>query len=207
MKIIPNPILGFFYSLSSFKLNNDGLYKKVRGLNNEHHLLFLTNDPKKILEVFDIDYDLIINTDDQDIINKLICSSPYTNINKILKLKNDKCISFQNFKEWIENNPNYIIGGQLRTERVSEVLNINIEEKINAIQNIINNYIDNKRIKMIGYRFINSLPNYNKNNFNEDFTGFIKSKSFIDHMYMVVNYTFEEILKEFKIFIKYNCIG
>lgn len=205
MVVMTNPVLGIFYSLSSFKLNKDGLYKKVYGPNKETYLLFLTNDVRKILEVFDIDFDVFDNSDNIDEINKIICSSPYTDIPKYLNIKiNDKCIKLSNFTEWLNNNPEYIIAGKLRTQRVSDVLGINIAERVNTTQDIIDKYLPNKRTKMVGIRFLESLSDYDKNNFNDDFKSFIKSKSELDHMSMVVNNSFEEILEEFKTFISYK---
>lgn len=205
MVIMTNPVLGALYSLSSFKLNKDGLYKKVYGSDKKKYLLFLTNDVRKIVEVFDIDFDELDNNDNIDEINKIICSSPYTDIPKYLNIEiNDKCIALSNFSEWLDNNPEYIIDGTLRTQRVSDVLGIDITERVNTTRDIIDKYLPNKRAKMLGIHFLESLSDYDKNNFNDDFKSFIKSKSELDHMRMVVNNSFEEILEEFKNFISYK---
>jgi hypothetical protein len=205
MVITTNAVLGLIYAQSSFKLNKDGLHKKVYGSNNEPHLLFLTNNVRKIIEVFDIDFDTFDMCNDTDEINKLICSSPYTNINKVLNIKTkEKCIMISEFQQWVNDNPSYNIDGKLRTQRVSDVLGIDIESKVSNMRYLIDNFLVNKRSKMVGVRFLESLPDYNKYNFNEDFRNFIKSKSNYEHMDMVVNKTFEEILGEFKTFINYK---
>lgn len=207
MIVMTNPVIGFLFSCSSFKLNKEGLYKKVYTNNKttpkRKYDLFLTNDVRKVCEIIGIDFDVFDACTDLEESYKLICTSEYTKIQNILDKKFYECKSMHAFREWLIDNPEYVIPGVLRTERVSTILGIDIEERMESVRYDAIHFIEEKRKKIAGPKFFDALPGYDKHNFGLDLSNFITSFDELDYMHMVVNNSFEEILEKFKQSINY----
>jgi hypothetical protein len=57
MKILGNPVLGKMFNKYALLLNQKGLYRRIRLEGQPDYTIFLTDDPKQICELFDLDFE------------------------------------------------------------------------------------------------------------------------------------------------------
>jgi hypothetical protein len=65
MKILNNPILGKILNRYALLLNDKGLFRKIRTTQGSY-LIFITDDYKKVAELFDLDYNVLNDLDLED---------------------------------------------------------------------------------------------------------------------------------------------
>jgi len=194
MRVLNNTILGKNFSMSGLSLKESGLYKKIKGKNDEPFYIFLTDDVRKITELMDVKFEDIDGIESNSY--EIILNSPFFN-NFIFFDKFDKnkaLTSFYNYliENNIEKDSNY---KRITKTRINEILNINLHETIDEKLAVLLNF-DKK--KYDGSELIKHSTEYNLRNWKSDFDRLYNSfETDFDFKKFIVERTAEEIAKKF----------
>lgn len=74
MKILGNSVLGYNFGRYGLALKEDGLYKTVKIDGQASQYIFLTNDPEKILEIIEVDFEDVDFKEGEEVFPILVSS-------------------------------------------------------------------------------------------------------------------------------------
>jgi len=194
MRILNNAILGKNFSMSGLSLKESGLYKKIKGKNDEPFYIFLTDDVSKITELMDVKFEDIDGIESNSY--EIILNSPFFN-NFIFFSKYGENKALTSFYDYlidnnIEKDETY---KRIKKTRINEILNINLHEIIDEKLAVLLNF-DKK--KYSGIELIKHSPDYNLRNWKTDFDKLYNSfETDFDFKKFVVEHSAEEIAKKF----------
>lgn len=203
MYVLGNPILGKMFRGTGLVLTPESLCKEIRTSNDKVRLV-LTNDPAKILELIDIDYNSVKDLSDTDMFPHYLASEYFKLSEFTQEPKDGKPLLLAKFSEFLKDysltatvRDNY---KAIRTARVSEVLGIsNLKDQFENAKRILKAYPSHKQKKVQGKYFLPFLGDYDVRNFEEDFKRFNDSfLSLYERKEFVVDHSLEEIVERFK---------
>ena len=194
MRVLNNAILGKNFSMSGLSLTESGLYKKIKGKNDNPFFIFLTNDVRKIMELMDVKFEDIDGIESNSY--EIILNSPFFN-NFIFFSKYEKNKALTSFYNYlidnkIEKDETY---KRITKTRINEILEINIHKTIEEKLTVLLNF-DKK--KYSGIELIKHYPEYNLRNWKTDFDKLYNSfETDFDFKRFVSEHTNREIAKKF----------
>lgn len=138
MYILNNAILGKVLNKYSLSLNQEGLFRRIRIENRADYFIFLTNDVRKIAEIFALDFDTLCEKRGEEGC-EFIKTSPYFNAEVFTYVKQNKIPGL------ISMMTNLITDKDLKKEvlpidtaRVMEVLGMNdLLDRINYFKDVL----------------------------------------------------------------------
>ena len=173
------PIISKNFVYSNLLLNDKGLFYKVV-VENDKHIIFLSDDIDFILSLFELNSDLFEGRLEPDVFSHLI-SSPYFNLRKFKIVKdNNSSYMLKDFAEFIQKAEDespelinrefkYISLGQL--EELFPGLKNNIEEA----RYVLENFSANKNLKLGGKYILEAIPDYDKTQLSTTWPKFMES--------------------------------
>ncbi len=197
MKILGNPIISKNFKSSKLHLNNTGLYRKVSIENGFSHLIFISDDIVKIMQLLDIDFDKINDElkNDYDI----LLSSKHFNTKIFFENRSKNpakdLIDFALYLN--ENNIEILPFEKISIEKINNLFNIDLNSLVNEVTFVLDNYNKVRSSKINGRLFLKFLPEYNPRNFSTDIPNFTASFEEYEYKKYVVHSNIETIVKDF----------
>lgn len=187
MYILNNSILGKVFNKYALTLNNTGLYRRIRLDGRPDYFIFLTNDVRKIVEIFGLDFDTLNSKQDEEAC-EYIKTSPYFNTH-VFTYTNTKKSS-----ELIDMMTNLITDSDLDKEvlpidtaRVMEVLGMDgLLDRINYFKDVLPKANKGYKGKFEKMKKMIIDSGYNVQNFSHDLPLFFDS--FDDQAEMVIRF-------------------
>lgn len=187
MYILNNSILGKVLNKYALTLNKTGLYRRIRLDGRPDYFIFLTDDVRKIVEIFGLDFDTLNSKQDEEAC-EYIKTSPYFNPHVFTYTNPNKS------SDMIDMMTNLITDEDLEkevlpidTKRVMEVLGMDgLLDRINYFKDVLPKANKGYKGKFDKMKEMIIDSGYNVQNFSRDLPLFFDS--FDDQAEMVIRF-------------------